>query len=287
MLTVLALSRDPARRRALPHRHRAADALLPAWRAGQPRADAWTSKRSWAASDADEMKIGVRTARDLTWKDGLDAFTCTECGRCKDACPTFLTGKPLALKWVYDSLKQHLLAQRDAIVAGDDAALPRSGRRSHRAGDALGVHDVRLLRGRVSDRARAPAALLPHAPASGADGRRVSARAQGRVRRLRGAEQSVGAAGRYARRIGRTGSAFPSCRRPRTCRPSTTCSTSARRSRSIRARKRSRSRSSRSSSTPACGSGFSARARRRPASACAAPATKCCSSSSRGRWSTR
>ena len=70
------------------------------------------------------MKIGVRTARDLTWKDGLDAFTCTECGRCKDACPTFLTGKPLSLKWVYDSLKQHLLAQREAIVAGDDAALP-------------------------------------------------------------------------------------------------------------------------------------------------------------------
>jgi len=74
--------------------------------------------------DAGEMKLGVRTARDLTWKDGLDAFTCTECGRCKDACPTFLTGKPLALKWVYDSLKQHLLAERDTIVAGDDAALP-------------------------------------------------------------------------------------------------------------------------------------------------------------------
>ena len=75
-------------------------------------------------SDAEDMKIGVRTARDLSWKDGLDAFTCTECGRCKDACPTFLTGKPLALKWVYDSLKQHLLTQREAIVAGDDAALP-------------------------------------------------------------------------------------------------------------------------------------------------------------------
>ena len=74
--------------------------------------------------DADDMKIGVRTARDLTWKDGLDAFTCTECGRCKDACPTFLTGKPLSLKGVYDSLKQHLLAQRDAIIAGNDAALP-------------------------------------------------------------------------------------------------------------------------------------------------------------------
>ena len=77
-----------------------------------------------AAGEAGEMKIGVRSALDLTWKDGLDAFTCTECGRCKDACPTFLTGKPLALKWVHDSLKRHLLAQRPAILAGDDAALP-------------------------------------------------------------------------------------------------------------------------------------------------------------------
>jgi Fe-S oxidoreductase len=77
-------------------------------------------------SDADAMRVGVRTARDLTWKDGLDAFTCTECGRCKDACPTFLTGKPLSQKWVHDSLKLHLLEKRDVITANaaDPDALP-------------------------------------------------------------------------------------------------------------------------------------------------------------------
>ena len=74
--------------------------------------------------DDSNVQIGVRTAFDLTWKDGLDAFTCTECGRCKDACPTFLTGKPLALKWIYDDLKHHLLAERDAIVIGDATPLP-------------------------------------------------------------------------------------------------------------------------------------------------------------------
>ena len=71
-----------------------------------------------ATEDAD-MQAGVRSALDLTWKDGLDAFTCTECGRCKDACPTHLTGKPLSLKDVNDSLKHHLLEQRDLLVAGD------------------------------------------------------------------------------------------------------------------------------------------------------------------------
>jgi Fe-S oxidoreductase len=77
-----------------------------------------------AATDEADMRAGVRSARDLTWKDGLDAFTCTECGRCKDACPTHLTGKPLSLKGVNDRLKHHLLEQRQAIVAGPEAELP-------------------------------------------------------------------------------------------------------------------------------------------------------------------
>jgi Fe-S oxidoreductase len=76
-------------------------------------------ERLMAATDEAEMQAGVRSALDLRWKDGLDAFTCTECGRCKDACPTHLTGKPLSLKAVNDSLKAHLLAQRESIVAGD------------------------------------------------------------------------------------------------------------------------------------------------------------------------
>ena len=69
------------------------------------------------AADGEDVPVGVRSARDLTWKEALDAFTCTECGRCKDACPTFLTGKPLAHKWVNDSLKHHLLDQRAALLA--------------------------------------------------------------------------------------------------------------------------------------------------------------------------
>ena len=73
-------------------------------------------------ADAADVRVGVATAKDLTWKEGLDVFTCTECGRCKDACPTFLTGKPLSQKWVHDSIKQHLMEQRPNIVAGTPAA---------------------------------------------------------------------------------------------------------------------------------------------------------------------
>ena len=76
------------------------------------------------ATEEADMQAGVRSARDLTWKDGLDAFTCTECGRCKDACPTHLTGKPLSLKGVNDRVKHHLLEQREAIVASPAHELP-------------------------------------------------------------------------------------------------------------------------------------------------------------------
>jgi len=75
-------------------------------------------------ADGDDLPVGVRTAADLHWKDALDAFTCTECGRCKDACPTFITGKPLALKWVFDDLKRHLLAERSRIVDSGADQLP-------------------------------------------------------------------------------------------------------------------------------------------------------------------
>lgn len=66
----------------------------------------------------EEPKVGIQSAFDLTWKDGLDVFTCTECGRCKDSCPTFLTDKPLSLKWVNDSIKHHLMDEREALLKG-------------------------------------------------------------------------------------------------------------------------------------------------------------------------
>ncbi len=39
--------------------------------------------------------FGLKSLQDLGWKDLLDGFTCTECGRCQEACPAWHTGKPL------------------------------------------------------------------------------------------------------------------------------------------------------------------------------------------------
>ena len=96
----------------------------------------------------------------------------------------------------------------------------------------MGLHHLRLLRARLPDRARAPRALLPAAPAPGDDGRRVPAGAQGRLRRLREPVQPLGAAGGHARRLGEATSACR-CSRARSRRRTSTGSTTwARRSRS-------------------------------------------------------
>ncbi len=41
-------------------------------------------------------EFGAKDIFDLSWKNLLDAYTCTECGRCTDVCPANMTGKKLS-----------------------------------------------------------------------------------------------------------------------------------------------------------------------------------------------
>jgi heterodisulfide reductase subunit C len=42
------------------------------------------------------LRFGARDVMDLNWKNLLDAYSCTECGRCTDECPANQTGKLLS-----------------------------------------------------------------------------------------------------------------------------------------------------------------------------------------------
>jgi heterodisulfide reductase subunit C len=42
------------------------------------------------------VSFGVKDVQDLSWKNLMEAYTCTECGRCTDACPANKTGKLLS-----------------------------------------------------------------------------------------------------------------------------------------------------------------------------------------------
>src|SRR5204862_5057069 len=46
--------------------------------------------------EADVQHFGAADIEDLTWKNLLDGYSCTECGRCTAACPANITGKMLS-----------------------------------------------------------------------------------------------------------------------------------------------------------------------------------------------
>lgn len=47
------------------------------------------------AGEQPPMKFGAKDIQDLSWKNLMDAYSCTECGRCTAACPANITGKKL------------------------------------------------------------------------------------------------------------------------------------------------------------------------------------------------
>jgi Fe-S oxidoreductase len=67
----------------------------------------------------DELRFGVATAADLTRKEVVDAFSCTECGRCQDVCPAYATGKILSPKLVIMGVRDDLFAQSDEPIVGN------------------------------------------------------------------------------------------------------------------------------------------------------------------------
>ena len=153
---------------------------------------------------------------DFSWKGWLDFATCTECGRCQSQCPAWNTAKPLSPKLVMLALRDHsfakapvppgrrrdrpghrrgeavrggaggVRARRPAGDAGGAAAAGRArgarrpgpaDRRDHRPRGAVGLHDVRGVRGAVPGGHRARRPHRGHAPLPGDDRVRVPLRA--------------------------------------------------------------------------------------------------------------
>src|SRR5207247_1958679 len=70
-----------------------------------------------ALEQSDEMPtLGAATVQDLTWKELLDLYACTECGRCQHVCPAWNTGKPLSPKLLVMNLRDHLFDQGPKLL---------------------------------------------------------------------------------------------------------------------------------------------------------------------------
>ncbi len=53
-------------------------------------------------------QFGAVEVFDLSWKELMDTYSCTECGRCQLHCPTYITGKPLSHKEVNRAIRHHI-----------------------------------------------------------------------------------------------------------------------------------------------------------------------------------
>ena len=87
---------------------------------GRTRARGRLEPLEFEAEDEASMRFGAGTAADLTWKQMLDAMSCTECGRCQDVCPAYATGKALSPKLLIMGIRDQLFAEGPALLAGED-----------------------------------------------------------------------------------------------------------------------------------------------------------------------
>ncbi len=64
--------------------------------------------------------FGANQLADFTWHDVLDAYACTECGRCNEVCPATTTGKPLEPRKILHDLRVYAM-ERGKLVVGKSA----------------------------------------------------------------------------------------------------------------------------------------------------------------------
>jgi Fe-S oxidoreductase len=70
-----------------------------------------------AAPEFDD-DVGVSKAEQFRWRQMLDFYTCTECGRCQDVCPAYESGLPLSPKLLIMSLRDNLMERGAVLSAG-------------------------------------------------------------------------------------------------------------------------------------------------------------------------
>ncbi|PLX93912.1 MAG: electron transfer flavoprotein [Desulfuromonas sp.] len=69
-------------------------------------------------------RFGVGSVEQFSWKDLLDSFTCTECGRCQDLCPAYNTGKGLNPRRIVHDIKVNLLKNGPTLKEGQSGSHP-------------------------------------------------------------------------------------------------------------------------------------------------------------------
>ncbi len=65
----------------------------------------------------EDSTFGIKGAKDFNWKQILDFYTCTECGRCREFCPTRITNKDLSPMEFGLDLREYIYKENKNLIA--------------------------------------------------------------------------------------------------------------------------------------------------------------------------
>lgn len=72
-----------------------------------------------AAPEGEIPRFGAKDVNDLHWKNLMDAYTCTECGRCTAECPANITGKKLSPRKIMMDTRDRMTEIRQHLDKGE------------------------------------------------------------------------------------------------------------------------------------------------------------------------
>ncbi len=68
--------------------------------------------------DEEAEKFGASDIEDLSWKQLLDGYSCTECGRCTSVCPANNVGKSLSPREILVNIRQRTKDKAPLLAKG-------------------------------------------------------------------------------------------------------------------------------------------------------------------------
>lgn len=104
-----------------------------------------------AAGEMDgSTEFGARDITGLSWKNILDAYTCTECGRCTAVCPANLTGKKLSPRKVMMDIRDRTEEVAEKLRSGSTQYISKANGDDARQLDATNFDDGLSLFDRIT-----------------------------------------------------------------------------------------------------------------------------------------
>jgi Fe-S oxidoreductase len=82
-------------------------------------------------------QVGVSTIEQFRWRQMLDFYTCTECGRCQDVCPAYASGLPLSPKLLMMELRDNLKERGAALRAHTSNSTAQAAQERTLVGDVI------------------------------------------------------------------------------------------------------------------------------------------------------